>query len=485
MGDILNPLFTLWPHSGGNCPGKAAAAVIPADTVRLAARMSGDLGIRTLDLQANVAELADRVTEQAATVERIGIDADRLERDQQAVSQSAGETKAKAEVARGVLDDSAQRLTIATSDVVELIDQVSAIHAGLGGFNTALAGVAQVTQAISRITAQVNMLALNATIEAARAGDAGRGFAVVAQEVKKLALETAAATRKIDDSVGTLTHEAAGMLARIQSGVDKARAAHSGTRRIKAMGLELHGLMVGLSDDSDALARSTESIMGGVSGVRSGIDALGTASAANARGLTELGSMLTALSDDGNALLQVIAESGVDIPDTPYMQMALAIADAIMAAAEAELADGAITAEALFAADYRPVPGTNPPLFDHASMPVMAVALGPWFERLRRLPGFFGMSVSDRRCFTAAIMPERALPQRSDPAWNAEWSRQGRIFDDAFQQAQCASTARFRVKAYRRPVEGGGVVLLKQILAAIHVGGRHWGVLQLAYQDPG
>src|SRR6201996_5473495 len=247
-----------------------------ANTVRIAAKLSGDLGIRTLDLQANIAALAERVTEQAATVERIGADADQLERDQQNVSIAAREAKEKASAASTVIDDSTHRLSAANANVVELIDQVSQIHAGLGSFNAALASVAQVTEAISRITSQVNLLALNATIEAARAGDAGRGFAVVAQEVKKLALETASATQKIDLSVRALTGEAGTMLQRIESGVDQARAAHSGTRQIETLVDELRELMMGLSDDSDAVARSMESIVGSVSGVRVGIGALNT-----------------------------------------------------------------------------------------------------------------------------------------------------------------------------------------------------------------
>ena len=55
----------------------------------------------------------------------------------------------------------------------------------------------EVVALIGSIAQRTNMLALNATIEAARAGDAGRGFAVVAQEVKALAVQTAAATGEV------------------------------------------------------------------------------------------------------------------------------------------------------------------------------------------------------------------------------------------------------------------------------------------------
>jgi methyl-accepting chemotaxis protein len=457
-----------------------------AATVRKAAKMSGELGIRTLDLQADITELAERVTAQATTIETIGGEAVRLADDGTDVARAAEEARRSTAAARLVIEDSTRQLSDASINVVDLIDQVSRIHASLGAFNEALASVSHVTQVISGIASQTNLLALNATIEAARAGDAGRGFAVVAGEVKKLAQETAAATQTIERSIGALAGEAAGMLDRVAHGVETAKTAHQGSKDIEELVDRLGALMRDLSMSSERVSDRIGSMVASVGNIRTGLGALSATSGANADGLQRLSGRVTTVSDDSNTLLQHFAESGVEMIDSPYIAFGLDVAKQVSDALTRAVAEGRISIANLFRDTYDQIPGTNPPLYTHPVQPFIIPAARPHQERARSYKGFFGMSFSDRNGFGAVAMPERSHAQRpGDDAWNVEYARCGMMFEFTETQQQCKITDPFCLKAYRRQVADGGVLLLKQVIASIAVEGRHWGILQFAYEDQG
>lgn len=247
---------------------------------------------------------------------------------------------------------------------------------------------------------------------------------------------------------------------------------------------QLGTIMQGLEQNSDSVAKRVESMVQAVDMVRAGLMALSSASTQNATGLQQLSARVSAVSDDTNALLQMLAESGADMLDSPYINFGLEVARSVGDGLEKAVASREIALDAIMSDDYRPVPASDPPIFTHAAQALFTRLARPHQERARQLPGFFGMSFTDRNCFGAVAMPERSLPQRpNDRVWNEEHSRAGLIYTYPETQIQVRIEAPFCLKAYRRPVANGGVVLLKQVIASIWVEGRHWGVLQLAYES--
>jgi methyl-accepting chemotaxis protein len=75
-------------------------------------------------------------------------------------------------------------------------EKMKDLLAALEEINAASADIANIIKTIEDIAFQTNILALNASVEAARAGAHGKGFAVVAQEVKNLAVKSAAAAEE-------------------------------------------------------------------------------------------------------------------------------------------------------------------------------------------------------------------------------------------------------------------------------------------------
>ena len=110
----------------------------------------------------------------------------------------------------------------------QAVDQIhartNAAGRSTGDMRRAAQAMDDVVKLIADVAGQINLLALNATIESARAGEAGRGFAVVANEVKQLATQTSAATKRISGEISGmqgLADDVVAALGSITSAIDE------------------------------------------------------------------------------------------------------------------------------------------------------------------------------------------------------------------------------------------------------------------------
>lgn len=130
------------------------------------------------------------------------------------VGQSAENTRGGVNIVASAaqeLEASSQEISDQTAGAAEQAEttlaNIDEAKRAMEALTESAAAIGGVTELVRTIAKQTRLLALNATIEAARAGDAGKGFAVVAGEVKALAAETekaiASVTERTDQIAGS------------------------------------------------------------------------------------------------------------------------------------------------------------------------------------------------------------------------------------------------------------------------------------------
>jgi methyl-accepting chemotaxis protein len=120
-------------------------------------------------------------------------------------------------------------------------------------FMSYAANIEQMAKAVSDMAEQTNLLALNAAIEAARAGEAGKGFAVVAEEVRKLAEQSAQATKQIFETVSHIKRGVASVSEAVARGVNIAEQQSQSIEMTTEAFAEIEGKVAGISANIQAL----------------------------------------------------------------------------------------------------------------------------------------------------------------------------------------------------------------------------------------
>jgi uncharacterized protein YoxC len=188
-GVRLNTHINVVTDDGGSIVGYV---VVWEDTTNdeSVRKVSADTSARLLALSNSLESLTTQLTMQASDT-----------------SEGAQTAAAAVEEMSASVQEIANSATQAVTVAREAVSAATTASDRVAQLDLSSQEIGVVVKLITSIAEQTNLLALNATIEAARAGEAGKGFAVVASEVKELARETADATQRITQMIGTLQED--------------------------------------------------------------------------------------------------------------------------------------------------------------------------------------------------------------------------------------------------------------------------------------
>ncbi len=371
------------------------------------------------------------------------------------------------------LKEMAERVTAAIGNVVEHIHGVEEIAGGVAAAveeqdaatKEISRNVQESAQAAQEVTERIVAVASEATTTGKQAGMVEAMLEAMAEQVSELGHVLTRVVRTATPDVNRRTAERVPMAVSFKG---------------RFGGVENLGQTVDLSTGGALLAVSNDALAPHTTGEIQ-LDGVGRLTA-TVQAVSPLGTHIR-FTDAGAASIQTIeaVQQRTKTEDSRYVAIATEVASKVSAGFEQAVAHHRISEADLFATNYQPIEGTDPPqmLARHTDLADRVVA--PLIEPpLAQDPHIIFCCVCDRNGYIATHNRKYSQPQRrNDPAWNAASSRNRRVFDDRAGSVAARNTQPGFTQTYSRDMGGGNTVVLKEFDAPISVGGQHWGAVRL------
>ena len=153
------------------------------------------------EINVTVQEIAEGASNQAYAAEESARLGDHMSQEFNQLAEKTSLMINEAVSSSKAIANGIQKVDYLKEKAVTTVEIVSKTQENIEELKSKSMDIEKILHALHKIAEQTNLLSLNAAIEAARAGEHGRGFGVVASEIQKLSVESADATKNIENII--------------------------------------------------------------------------------------------------------------------------------------------------------------------------------------------------------------------------------------------------------------------------------------------
>ncbi|KAM3103448.1 methyl-accepting chemotaxis protein [Phormidesmis sp. 146-12] len=212
-------------------------------------------------------KLSEEALQQAEETSRILDSVEAMTQSIQIVADNASQAAVVAKTAFTTAASGEAAMDQTVQSILTLRETIDAAVLQVKQLGDATQQISRIVSLIDDIAVQTDLLALNAGLEASRAGEQGRGFAIVASEVGQLAARSAAATREIEQIVGTIQRETNAVVVamsqgttQVIEGADWVKAAKQSLGQVVQVSRQIDNLVQAISQATVSQAVTSRSV---------------------------------------------------------------------------------------------------------------------------------------------------------------------------------------------------------------------------------
>jgi methyl-accepting chemotaxis protein len=272
-GDLTQPIHVRSDDELGQLAASFAAMVGKLRQVLNNLLSANDtLGGLMNELRRLSEEQAHNASQQAAALQETHVTAQEIRQTSRLAAEKADTVLQDAERADQVSRKGELAIERSLSGLTDIRAQVDEIAGRIRELSTRAAQIAGITETVKDLADQSNMLALNAAIEAVRSGEHGKGFAVVAREIRALADQSIAATRRVGEVLNDIGASIGKVVAITQAGSQRIDA---GLEQVRASGKNLEELSAIVRENSASARQIAAAVSQQNAGVGQVFEAMG------------------------------------------------------------------------------------------------------------------------------------------------------------------------------------------------------------------